>query len=427
MTYSDPRPGARRLVGLAVAFGLLLPLKAPAIELTPEVGLRYSSCDNIFTDYERRSRPSDQSPLGLYLYDRYGGEISDSYTALRYGLKARERTASSDLKLGAWGEQLKYAEYSELNASNKGYDASYSYRPSARLGLNLGGNWRDENQSERIEDAGLGLSRHRVGSLNASADYAISRRLAGRLSARSSSDDYSTDPQDNLDSDSLELGLRYGLSQRLNLLLQAQDRRYDFNDWYLSSSGSLRPNKFEEARSRNLSAGLSWALSPRLGLMAMLGGDRTVNRVNRPVYYLPDSRERGSIGQVGLNYAAPHLRLNFSAATSFGAQSSDQAASRRKSLSLDTGYTFNRELMMGLRFEAYEKDGQRRWQAIYGSYSEETTRRLSPWLSYKLTDELKLDLSYGFTRLRDHAVHNTKERRQADLKLSWLYPYKTGW
>lgn len=398
-------PGGKvRGLVLALALGLLVrPLGA--VELTPELGIKYTTNDNILFDYE------------------HAHKLSDSYATLRYGIKLRDQQANSDFKLAAYGEQLRYCDYDEFDGSNKWYSADYSYRPLSRLNLALGGAYRDEIQSDRIEDVGLGLRRHRNEALNVSADYSISKRLVGRLGASASRDKYSNDPQDNLDSHGVDLGLRYLLTQRVSLLVQAQNQSYDFEDWYLSASGALRPNQFSKASSRSLSAGLNCALTQQLSFSALAGRSRTVNEVNRSAYNLPDSHERGDIGQLSLSYAGRNLRLNLDASSSFGAQGSDKSTTRRKSLSLDAGYNFTRDFSAGLRLETFAKESSLRQQSLYGSESDENTRRLSPWLSYKLSDDLKLDLSYGYTRLRDHVTHDTKERHQADLRLTWQCPF----
>jgi len=386
-----------------IAFLLVRPLGA--VELTPELGLKYTSNDNILFDSERAHK------------------LSDSYATLRYGIKLRDSRSNSDLKLTAYGEQLRYRDYDEFDGSNKWYGVDYSCRPWSRLNLALGGSYRDEIQSDRIEDVGLGLRRHRLEALNASADYSISKRLIGRFGASTARDEYSNDPQDDLDSRDFDLGLRYLLTQRVSLLVQTQNQSYDFKDWYLNAGGALRPNQFAQASTRSLSVGVNCAISQRLSFSALAGSSRTVNEVNRSAYNLPDSHERGDIGQLSLSYAGRNLRLSLNASSSFGAQGSDKSTNRRKSLSLDSSYSFNRDLSAGLRVETFAKESTSRLQSVYGSLSDEDTRRLSPWLSYKLSDEVKLDLSYGFTRLRDHVTHDTKERHQADLRLTWQYPF----
>lgn len=341
--------------------------------------------------------------------------LDDTITTLSPGLRLTDRTERLDSSLQSLFHVIRYRTNDDLDATDQDHAARVTYRFTERWqGSADGGYTRDSRADRDIETTGrlLGTSTRKRTRGGGSTSYVLTEKAGVNLSYSYEKDNF--DNPEDVDSTTQDaaLSLSYDLSAWLpGTVAQAETTYalYDYPDSHVVDVACT--------------VGASTKLSEAVALSAYLGRSKTRTR-SEYTYFIWEiddtSITRGNVGRVMLTYTGEKTSGNVSLYQGVNALSGSADAVRRTSMQAGLRRKFTADIDGGISGEFYlnaAKQGELATEDI-----DERTWWVQPRLTWRITNDLSLESSYRYTRLKDTETDLKYVQSLAFLRLVWQYP-----
>ncbi|HQJ08291.1 MAG TPA: hypothetical protein PLF54_04755 [Deltaproteobacteria bacterium] len=394
-----PSSRALLLTALALIAVILNSARAFAAEITfvPMLSLREEYNDNVLFDSTN------------------GDEIDDWITTVSPGARLTGRTENLDASLQTRFDILKYSRTDDLDETDQDYSGSATCEITERLRASAQARMIEDSRSDRdIETTGLVLGtekRHRR-QFGTSADYAVSEKAVATLSYSYYKETFDDPEFDDSTGQDANLGINCNLGSLVALTTSRLNVGYALY-------------KFPDTRitSYSMTIGASKQFNDYISLSADIGQSLTRSTFETTYWiftYEERGKERGTIGNLALTYADELTKGTITLYRNISALSGDTGTVRRTSVRLDVTRRFTYEFRGRLTAEIYKN------RAVRGELAsedvDEQTLRVQPTLTYSLTNDLTLNASYRYTRLKDYEEDKKNVQNLYYLVMSWQYP-----
>ncbi|OIP48287.1 MAG: hypothetical protein COX17_01785 [Deltaproteobacteria bacterium CG23_combo_of_CG06-09_8_20_14_all_60_8] len=396
---------------LMTAFLVVAPAPARGGEfrLVPSVKVQEEYDDNIF-------------------YAAKESQESDFVSTVTPGveLKVEDPRLAASLKGSVAG--ISYVDNNALNAVDQFLTAGLTYMLTQRLRTQVNLNFTQDSQPGRdVEATGLPIlitSGRARQQYNVGGDYTFSEKTALNFSYAFYRDRYENAALAGFQAHSFGLGLNHDLSQyvpELTGTMNVSTIRYDY------------PNI--DVQSTTMTLGASWKYSEKVSLSGEIGPRFTRSEFEVPVtlFGFPTGRLRTETndgqGWGGrLSYACQGLLTKWELSLS---RDLDQASGRsgtteRTTTGLDIARRLTEELSIGLYGGYYLN------QSGAGEFASQEidtrTWRAQPRIMYKVSQNLALQASYGFSMINEESINENsgdveRTKNVVFLELRYEHPF----
>lgn len=363
---------------------------ADEFKLVPSLAVREEYNDNIFFEDH--------------------GEIDDWITTISPSLTLMNRTERMDLNLSARGDGTKYGQNDELNEFDHHYIGNLSYRMTSRITVSGNAGYTVDSRSDRdIETTGRVQSTERrkryTGGL--AGNFVLSEKSAMSLSYAYEQNDFD-DPESEDDKfHNSNLGFTHDLSAffprtigRINLGYSYYDSSDTTIDTY---SGTV---------------GVSYEITEVFNFLVDLGAQYSRSEIL--VVEKEKDNEWGGVGQMALSYRGELTSATLSVQKNISPASGENGTTDR------TSFLFNIRRRLAEKFSASLSVAYFLNKADAGELATEDiddrTISISPGISYEIIDDLVLDISYTYTKVRDREDNSRLRRNLVFARLTYQYP-----
>ena len=362
--------------------------------------------------------------LSLALQEEYNDNIfvsetdaiDDFITTVSPELSFSQKSERSSAWLLGRLDGIYYAENNELNDIDQNFNARMHRWLDPRL--NLSGEFeyiKDSRPDRDIETTGLVLSRfiRYRRYLTLSGQYLISENTASTLTYAYVNQDFDDPELADFDSNTASLALTHRLSQYLPSTLGRFNMGYSRYDY---------PNVIINNYSGTI--GASHEITEKLRLSIDVGGrytrQRSKDEDSTLASFLNES-ESGFTGQLLFSHKGEFSKENFTLSHDVQAASGRNAVTERTALIFDISHRFT------YNFRGFFKVGYYFNQADQGNFStediDEKTLSIQTGVHFDIKEDVFLDASYLFTRIRDEVANESAKRNLIYMRLVILYPF----
>ncbi len=384
-----------RKVGLAIwlmALTILLPngVLADEFKLVPSIAVREEYNDNIFFDDH--------------------GEIDDWITTISPGLMLINRTEQLDVNLSARGDSLKYGQNDELNEFDQNYAGDFIYRITSRMTVSGNAGYTVDSRSDRdIETTGRVQSTEERKSYTGglTGAFVLTEKTSVSLSYAYERNDFD-DPESEDDKfHSSDLGFIRDFSEFLPRTVGRMNFGYSYYD---SSDTNID--------TYSGTVGLSYEITEVFSLLVDLGARYSDSEV--VVGAKQRDNDWGGVGQMTVSYRGELTRATLSVQKNISPARGEDGTTDRTSFLFNIGRRFAEKFSTNLSVAYFlnkADTGELATEDI-----DDRTISISPGLSYEIIDDLALEISYTYTKVRDREDHSRTRRNLVYLGLRYQYP-----
>lgn len=380
------------LVILLIAQTVILPVGVLAGEfkLVPSLAVTEEYNDNIF--FEDRD------------------EIEDWITTISPGLTLSHRTDQLDLNISARGDSIKYGQNDELNEFDQNYTGNLGYRISPRMSVSGNAGYTVDSRSDRdIETTGLVQSTEERKSytFGLAGGYILSEKSAVSLSYAFERNDFDSPEYENDKYHESNLVFTHDLSK----FFPRTAGQINFGYSYYDASDITVDNYYG-------TVGLNWEITEIFNLL-VAGGSRYTEYEVRDGEQVKDE-EWGGVGQMTLSYRGDLTSANLSVQKDLSPARGENGTTDRTSFLFNIRRRLTEKFSASLSGEYFlntADSGELATQDI-----DERAMNIRPGLSYEIIDDLILDLSYTYTRVKDREEHSRSRRNLVFARFSYQYP-----
>ena len=366
------------------------------LKLDATLALREEYNDNIFIT------PSDQ--------------IDDFITTVSPELSLSKISERSRMELSGRLQGNYYADNDELNDIDQFFNTHIHHWLDPRL--NLSGEFeyiRDSRPDRDIQTTGLVLSkfiRYRR-YLTLSGEFLISENTAPTFTYAYVNQDFDDPRLADFDSHTANLTLTQRLSHYLPSTLgriAIDASRYDYTDVIINNyQGTI---------------GASHEVTEKFRFSIDLGGRYTRQRSKDEESVLAsflNDDQSGYVGQLLFTHKGEFGQQNLTLSHGVQPASGRNAVTERTALIFDINHRFSYNLSGSFKVGYFLN------QADQGSFStrdiNEKTLSLQPGVHFDITNNVYLDASYLFTRIRDEVANESATRSLIYIQLVLFYPF----
>ncbi len=332
-------------------------------------------------------------------------EEDDYITTISPGIelsRSHERTSASlkgVLDIG------RYADNDELDDVDQLYKANLFHQLTDRFYFSGDASYKRDSRSDRdIDETGLtlGTDVRKKQHYGVDIGYVLSEKFTIGAAGTYGKEDF--DNSNEVDSDiyKVELQLKYNLS-----------------DWFPLTTGHVTTSyaRYEDDTMDvdyyNLLFGVERQLTEIFTFYADLGGRYSSSKFD---YFYDDDNSFGAVVDVGCRYKGELTSGKAFFSHDLAAQSGSTGGTERTSFVVSMRRRFA-EKLSGRLTGGYYLNKSSSGEYSYGE-TDETTIRISPSLSYRVTQNINLNASYKYVKLKDKAGKNqTTERNSVFVSL----------
>jgi hypothetical protein len=379
-----------------------LPARAAGLQLIPALSLSEEYNDNIFFDAT--------------------DEETDWVTTLAPSMTLQRLDERLQLQATARLAFLHYRDNSDLDAVDQQYLGQASFRWTPRLSLNGDVEYQRDSRPDRdLEENGLVLDAERrdLWRFGCGGGFALNERSSVNLTYSFQRFRYSQDTSADSDNHFLMFGYRYELSDRLQGLVNL----------------SYGHTEYESARTDNgvLGGGLTYALSERFNLQALLGVRFTRSRYEEvvPVVVFPyiffvkqdaETSDKGWTAQMNATWRGERSLFQLSLLREVRLASGRTGSTELTALVVSGSYRLTERLRF--TFDGGYYINRADANQFGGEAIDEQTLRLTPGLRYRCSEDLSFILGYNYTRLDDREEDEVTSRNLAFIRIDYQYPWE---
>ncbi len=396
-----PRIGRSRnriiiVIAIVTAFSAPQNAHGDQIKLGASLGLQEEYNDNIFISET--------------------DEIDDFITTISPELSLGRKSERSSLDLLGRLDGIYYAENDELNDVDQNFSARLLHGLDPRL--NLSGEFeyiKDSRPDRDIETSGLVLSRfiRYRRYLILSGEYLASENTAAILTYAYVNQDFDDPRLADFDSHIANLSLTHRLSHYFPSTLGSFNMgysRYDYPDVIINNySGTI---------------GASREITEKLRLSIDIGGRYTQQRgedEDSALISFPNESDSGFTGRLLFSHKGEFTKENLTLSHDVQAASGRNAVTERTALIFDISHRFTYNLRGSFKVGYYLNRAD---QATFSTEDiDEKTLSLQTGVHFDIKDNVVLDASYLFTRIRDEVTDESAKRNLIYMRLVILYPF----
>jgi hypothetical protein len=343
-------------------------------------------------------------------------EIDDYITTVSPELAFSQKSERTNTGLLGRLDGIYYADNDELNDIDQNINARMNHWPDPRL--NLSGEFeyiKDSRPDRDIETTGLVLGRfiRYRRYLTLSGEYLVSENTASILTYMHTNQDFDDPELTDFDSNTVNLTFTHRLSQYLPSTLGRFSmgyNRYDYPDVTIKNySGTI---------------GASREITEKFRLSMDVGGRYTKQRSkdeDSTSASFRDESQSGFTGQLLFSHKGEFTKENLTLSHDVQAASGRNAVTERTALIFDISrrftYNFRGSFKIGYYFN----------QADQGNFStediDEKTLSIQAGVHFDIKEDIFLNASYLFTRIRDEAANESAKRNLIYMRLVVLYPF----
>jgi len=375
---------------------------ADEFKIVPSIAVTEEYNDNIFFD------------------DR--GEIDDWITTISPGLNLINRTEQLDLNISARGDSIKYGQNDDLNNFDQYYTGDLIYRITSQMTVSGNVGYSVESRSDRdIETTGLVQTTDKRKTYNGGlgVDYVLSEKSAVSLLYEYERNDY--DDPESVDDKFHNSNL--GFSHDLSEFFPRTVGQINFGYSYYDSSDTKIDDYYG-------TVGFSWEITEVFNLLVGLGGRYTRSEVLVDTvdplnpFITQTSKEKddewGGVGQVDLSYGGEVTSARLSAQKGISPAKGLNGTTDRTSFLFNISRRFAEKFSVSLSGEYFLNKADAGELATEDI--DESTISIRPGLSYEIIDDLVLELSYTYTKVRDREERSRTRRNLVFVSLRYEYP-----
>lgn len=382
----------------ALLFGNMLVWSTHALAggdtLVVSMGLKEEYNDNIFFDANN--------------------EIDDYITTVSPGIELRRKYERTSASLRGRFDIVEYSDNSDLDNVDQLYNAGISHKLTERLSLSGKASYKRDSRTDRdIEETGLtyGTDVRKRQQYSAGFDYVLSETNSASLGYAHNRDDFDDPTETDYDSHSVTLRYNHNLSYWFPLTTGRIIAGYSRYNYPASKIDNY-----------SLTFGAERRISEIYSFYADLGGRYTSPDVDDKSLDADDSF--GGLLKFGFRYKGELTSGNAFFSHDIAAVSGGRGRLRERTSfvgSLSRRFT---EKITGRLTGGYylnKSDGQE----LSVNDEDEHTIRISPRLSYQVTQKIKFEPSYTYTRIKDKEADDddTKDRNLIFVRLVMEYPF----
>ena len=334
-------------------------------------------------------------------------EMDDYITTVSPGVELRRSYERTYASLKGLFDVAMYTDNSDLNNVDQLYTAGISHKLTQRLSLSSDASYKRDSRPDRdIEETGLALGTdiRNKQRYTAGIDYVLSEKSNVNVKYAHNRDDYDDPTLTDYDSHTVKMGLAYNLSYWLPLTTGRITTGYSRYNYPYTSVDNY-----------NLTFGGERRLTEIYSYYADLGG-----RFTRPD---DGDDSSGGVLKFGIKYKGEITSGNAFFSHDIRPASGSRGLRERTSFVVSLKQRMFTEKMIGsLRGGYYLNKSDRRELSV--DDTDEHTIRISPRLTYRITQNVKLDTSYTYTRIKDKARNDyMKDRNLVFIGLVIEYPF----
>ena len=363
-------------------------------ELVVSLGLKEEYNDNVFLDADN--------------------EIDDYITTVSPGVELRRRYERTSASLKGVFDVVEYSDNSDLDNVDQLYDAGISHKLTERLSLSGKASYKRDSRADRdIEETGLTYETdvRKRQQYSAGVDFVLSEKSSTNATYAHNRDDF--DDPTKTDYDSHSVNLRYS---------------HNLSYWFPLTTGRITAgySRYNYPASKidnySLTFGAERRISEIYSFYADLGGRYSCPDVDDKSYDEDDSF--GGVLKFGFRYKGELTSGHAFFSHDIAAVSGERAGLReRTSFVGSLSRRFTEKITGSLTGGYYlnKSDGDE----LSLVDEDEHTMRISPRLSYRVTQKIKFETSYTYTRIKDKEANDddTKDRNLVFVRFVVEYPF----
>jgi len=353
------------------------------------------------------------------------GIMKDFITTLSPGVEMVERTGRFDADLTLQLDELEYASYQGLSATNQMYNGSLGYRVSPLFGVSAAaGYMKNSNPTLTLNSVGpIGIVTTAVPwnhiTYSLSSDYQFTEKTAGTLSY-SNGRDYYDNPQYLSDTTrNVMAGLVYDLGKYCPSLKGRLNLGYNYYKYPDSQIDSITSTvgfskDLDEIWSIQVDGGISNTWSKVLIPVQIVGFPVTLT--------IPVNNEGlGWVGDASLIYngelGSGSLTYNRSITPAYGLN----GAAEQNAAAISARYRFSYEL------SALFSAGYYTLKSLPSEFSAQTidqqTFRFNPGVRYEFSKDMALESSYEYDVVHNPPSNAKEDRQIFSVRFYMQYPF----